>query len=119
VDKTVDDPSQARKRPPIALLALAGIALVFLGESFGYVRAAIGLALLVAFVAFGFKYWRDVGLIPPEPEPTDVSDFDLKYVCRVCGLELRVEVAAKDKPPKHCGEAMQLVPGGTPPLRPI
>jgi hypothetical protein len=90
-----------------------------LGEAFGYLRAAIGLALLTGLLLFGFKYWRDVGLIPPEAELTDVSEFDLKYICRVCGLELRVEVAAKDKAPTHCGEPMELVSGGAPPLRPI
>ena len=108
-----------RRQPSIALLALAAVLLIILGGSFGYLRTAIGLALLGVLVAFGFKYWRDVGLIPPDPEVTDVSDFDLKYVCRVCGLELRVEVAAKDKAPTHCGEPMELVSGGTPPLRPV
>jgi hypothetical protein len=115
----VDKPPRARSRPPAAPLVLLGIALVPLGETFGYLRGAIGLAVLAALLVLGFKYWRDVGLIPPETETTDVREFDLKYVCRVCGLELRVEVAAKDKAPTHCGEAMELVSGGTPPLRPV
>ncbi len=93
----------------LALLMLALVALVPLGEAFGYVRAAIGVAVFFVLVSFGFKYWRDVGLIPPEPETDDVSSYDLRYVCSVCGLELRIEIAARDKAPTHCGEPMKLL----------
>ena len=104
-----------------AVLALvAGIALIVLGEAYGYLRSAVGIAVFLILLMFGFKYWRDVGLIPPEPERTDVSDQGLKYVCSMCGLELRVEKAARDKAPSHCMEPMVLVrEGGRPPLRPV
>ena len=100
---------------------MTGIALVLviaLGPIYGWVRAVIGVGIGFSILAFGFKYWRDVGLIPPEPELTDVSDQGLKYVCTMCGLELKVEVASKDKAPTHCMEPMVLErAGGTPPLR--
>lgn len=115
----MENPAPRRIRSRAIVLIIAGAVFIALGQAFGFLRAAVGLAVLMALLVFGFKYWRDVGLIPPEPEVTDVSDFDLKYVCRVCGLELRVEVAAKDKAPTHCGEPMELVSGGTPPLRPV
>lgn len=56
---------------------------------------------------------------PPDPEASDVSDYGLKYVCTMCGLELRVEKAAKEKAPTHCMEPMVLIrdPSGSPPLR--
>lgn len=99
---------------------LAAIALIPLGEAYGYVRSAVGIAVFLILFMFGFKYWRDVGLIPPEPERTDVSDQGLKYVCSMCGLELRVEIAARERAPTHCMEPMQLVrEGEQAPLRPV
>jgi hypothetical protein len=104
----------------LSLLVVALIAVALLTPSYGLLRSAIGVALFAAVLIFGFKYWRDVGLIPPEPDPEDVSDYGLKYVCTVCGLELKVEKVAKDKPPTHCGEKMELVrTGGKPPLKPV
>ena len=103
-----------------SLALLVGIALVVLGEAFGYVRSAIALAAFVALFLFGFKYWRDVGLIPPEPVTRDVSDQGLRYVCAICGLELKVEVAARDRAPTHCAEPMQLIREDEEvPLRPV
>jgi hypothetical protein len=102
------------------LVVLLAAAVAVLTPSYGFVRSAIGVALFAAILVFGYKYWRDVGLIPPEPDLEDVSDYGLKYVCTVCGLELKVEKASKDKPPTHCGEKMELVrSGGKPPLKPV
>jgi hypothetical protein len=102
----------------VALL-VAG-AIVVLGIPFGYVRAAVAVLAFAGLSTFAFRYWRDVGLYPPDPEPQDVSAQGLKYVCNICGLELRVEVASKDKAPTHCMEPMELVQvGGTAPLRPV
>lgn len=103
------------------LLALVmGVALVILGEAYGYGRAAIGIVVFALLFLFGFRYWRDVGLFPPEPDRTDVSDQGFRYVCTMCGLELKVEVAARDRAPTHCGEPMQLVRDGEQvPLRPV
>ncbi|HYI45822.1 MAG TPA: hypothetical protein VE174_10245 [Actinomycetota bacterium] len=104
----------------LVLGLVAGIALFVLGSAYGYVRAGVGIVFFLAVFMFGFKYWRDVGLIPPEPERTDVRDQGLKYVCGVCGLELRVEIAARDRAPNHCAEPMQLVTDGDQaPLRPV
>jgi hypothetical protein len=104
-----------------AVLAAAAIGLVvLLGEAYGYIRTAIALAGAVAIAYVGIRYLRTVSSIPPEPELTDVGEYGLKYVCGMCGLELRVEVAAHDRPPRHCGEPMTLVrAGGGPPLRPV
>jgi hypothetical protein len=110
------------RTPPVrALLVLIPlIAAAALTPTYGLPRSAIGVALFTAILTFGYKYWRDVGLISPEPEPEDVSDYGLRYVCTVCGLELKVEKASKDKPPTHCGEKMELVrTGGKPPLKPV
>lgn len=101
-------------------VSLIGLLVALLGSEYGYVRVLIGSTVFFALLGFGFKYWRDVGLIPPEPETQDVRAQDLRYICSVCGLELRVEVAARDKAPNHCGEAMELLTGpGRAPSRPI
>jgi hypothetical protein len=64
----------------------------------------------------GFSYFRAAGEAPPEPEATR-TEGDLKYVCKVCGLELRVEVATTDAAPTHCREKM--VPVTQSGLRPL
>jgi hypothetical protein len=103
-----------------ALLLLAAAAVGVLGYFYGYLRAIVGVAMFCAIALVGVRFVRQMVVAPPEPEPEDVSGYGLKYVCDVCGLELRVEKASKDPPPKHCGEPMHLVrEGGKPPLRPI
>ncbi|HWL65765.1 MAG TPA: hypothetical protein VNP73_07315 [Actinomycetota bacterium] len=102
----------------LALVAIAAIAV--LGEAYGYLRSGVAVIVFFALASFGFKYWRDVGLIPPEPEQEDVRDQQLRYVCRVCGLQLRVEISARDRAPTHCAEPMELVKEEPrTPLRPV
>lgn len=101
----------------ILLALLAAVAVVVLGEVFGYVRAVVAVAMFGILVSFGLRQLRGIANSPPEPELADVSEFGLKYVCSMCGLELRVEVAARDRAPTHCMEPMKLVRvGGKPPL---
>ena len=93
------------------------VALVVIGEPFGYIRALIAIVMFVVLFSFGLRQLKAIANSPPEPELADVSDYGLKYVCSMCGLELRVEVAARDKAPSHCMESMKLVrAGGKPPL---
>ena len=102
--------------PALVLVAL----LVLLGESFGYLRAAVALAMGGAILYLGLSYFRSAGAVPPDPEVEDVSEGSLRYVCTMCGLELKVEVAASDRAPSHCREKMVLVQGpGRPPLKPV
>ena len=96
------------------------IAIVALGVPFGFVRATIAVLLFLGIATFGARQMKSMVSIPPEPDVTDVSDYGLKYVCEMCGLELKIEVAAKDRAPSHCMEPMKLVrTGGKPPLRPV
>ena len=108
-----------------ALRAAAALALlvagVMLGIAFGYVRALLAVIFAGFVLWLGTSYFKAAGEVPPEPEAEDVSSSALKYVCPVCGLELRVEVATTDRAPRHCREAMVLVREGSepPPLRPL
>lgn len=102
--------------PSVVVVALVAL----LGREFGYLRAGVALAMAGAILYVGLSYFRSAGEIPPDPEVEDVSDGGLRYVCTMCGLELKVEVAASDRAPSHCREKMVLVQGhGRPPLRPV
>lgn len=104
--------------PRVALVAVA--ATLVLGYYYGYVRAAVGVVMFLGIVIVGTRFVRQMVVVPPEPEASDVSGYGLKYVCEVCGLELRVEKAAREGPPRHCSEPMALVSeGGRPPLHPV
>ena len=108
----------SRLRPgPILVVA---VLVALLGEPFGYVRAAVAVAMGGAILYVGLSYFGSAGEVPPDPELEDVSDNSLRYVCTMCGLELKVEVAASDRAPSHCREKMVLVQGpGRPPLKPV
>ena len=105
-------------RTPLFVLGVLGLVFVVgAGEAFGYVRAVVALAVFWILLSFGMRQLRGIANSPPDPELADVSDYGLKYVCSMCGLELRVEVAARDRAPTHCMEPMKLVrTGGKPPL---
>ncbi|HEV2754290.1 MAG TPA: hypothetical protein VG318_00745 [Actinomycetota bacterium] len=108
----------SRVRPGFLLVLLVVIAL--LGRSFGYLRAAVAVAMFFAILYVGFSYFRSAGEVPPDDDVEDVGDESLRYVCTMCGLELKVEVAASDRAPSHCREKMVLVQGRRPPpLRPV
>jgi hypothetical protein len=79
-------------------------------------RVIVGLVLALIAASIGVSYFRQVGNPPPpDPEPTVVSPgLHLAYVCEMCGLELAVLKVARDRAPRHCGEAMQLVRKGPP-----
>jgi hypothetical protein len=93
----------------VVALVLLLITALALGLFYGFVRAFIAVALGAVIVWIGGRYLQSVIAAPKEPEVTDVADFDLRYVCTMCGLELKVEKVAKDRAPTHCMEKMVLV----------
>lgn len=107
-----------RSETPRILLGLLALAVIVpVGEAFGYVRAVVAVVVFAVIFSFGLRQLHGIANSPPEPELSDVSEYGLKYVCSMCGLELRVEVAARDRAPTHCMEPMKLVrAGGKPPL---
>ena len=97
----------------VALLMVALSVVWFLSlalDSF-VLRVIVGLILAAGAAGLGVNYFRQVGNPPPpDPVPTEVHPgLRLAYVCDMCGLELAVLKVAKDRAPKHCGEAMLLV----------
>jgi hypothetical protein len=107
---------------PLTAAGLLGLLVLFLlaGHFYGYARAIVALVMFGLILTWGGRKLFKISQSPPDPELTDVKEYGLRYVCSVCGLELRVEVAARDKAPTHCGEAMILTrDDGRPPLRPV
>jgi hypothetical protein len=125
VDNRTEDVAEGSRTRLSAALTFAGIVLavvlfVVVGHQYGYVRALVAAVMFGLIMAWGLRKLVKISNSPPEPEVTDVKEYGLRYVCSVCGLELRVEVAARDKAPTHCGEAMMLTrDDGRPPLRPV
>ena len=108
------------RRVGLGPILVVAVLIALLGRSFGYVRAGVALAMAGAILYLGLSYFRSAGEVPPDPDVEDVSDNSLRYVCTMCGLELKVEVAASDRAPSHCREKMVLVHGGgRPPLKPV
>lgn len=104
----------------LALVVVVVAVVAVLGSFYGYFRATTGVLIFAAICYWGFRAMASAVTSDPDPEPAEVAQYGLKYVCQMCGLELRVEVAARDKAPTHCGEPMTLVTsGGKPPLRPV
>lgn len=85
------------------------VAIGALGPIFGFLRTSVALLIFVVLAYFGTRQVRSMMTNLPEPEVEDVSEHGLKYVCTMCGLELKIEVAARDKAPSHCMEPMELV----------
>jgi len=105
-------------RAAIAVVAVA--ATLVLGSFFGYVRSALAVLMCLLIARFGIRFINSMAIAPPEPEIADVSRYGLKYVCTMCGLELKVAKAARDNPPRHCMEPMELLrEDGKPPLHPV
>jgi hypothetical protein len=102
------------------VLAIVGIVVVAVGGTMlirvagnvtGGWRFAVAalMGLAIAWVGIGyFRYLTNPP--PPEPGPVQVDPrLRLSYLCEMCGLELAVVAVAKERAPKHCGEAMVLV----------
>lgn len=110
----MDNRPEAPRAGPLGLLLIvSAIGLfVWLGDLYGYWRAAVAVAAFLLIARFGIRWIRSAVTSPPEPEIADVSGYGLRYVCTMCGLELKVEIAAKDRAPSHCMEPMVLVRSG-------
>lgn len=104
----------------VPYLLLGAVFIAGVGPFFGFWRATIAFLVAAPVLALGIGYFRSAGKSSPDVEPEVVEEVDQRYVCSVCGLELKVIVATNDKAPTHCREKMELVTvGGKPPLKPV
>lgn len=77
----------------------------------GLGRLLVAIAIGLGVLWFGVGYFRQLGNPPPpDPGPMAVDPgLQLAYECEMCGLELALVKAGKEKAPRHCGEKMVLV----------
>jgi hypothetical protein len=70
---------------------------------------AVGFGLLVLLAGLG-AFRSLVRNRPPEtrPDPEEVGDLEVYFVCTECGTEFRVERLGELQVPRHCGEPMQV-----------
>jgi hypothetical protein len=72
------------------------------------IRGAIGLAIGLVLTFLVLRMRRAFGeSAPAAPMLHDARETDVVYECPVCGMRVRLEVAATAKAPKHCGEEME------------
>jgi hypothetical protein len=72
------------------------------------------IAVAIGYVVFkvGFAILRSLARpLPPPPPPGEMRKVNLRYRCSICGIELKMTLAADEdpEPPRHCQEEMQLV----------
>ena len=112
------DNARRRSARVLPFVVLGAVFVAGVGPFFGFWRAAIAFAVAAPILALGIGYFRSAGNSAPEPAAEEVESADLRYVCSVCGLELKVIVATNDRAPTHCREHMELVTvAGKPPLK--
>lgn len=102
------------------MLAVVGLILVVVATTLvlsalkdvsGAPRILVGAGMGLAIAWLGSGYFRYL-TNPPPPEPELLplpAQLGLFYVCEMCGMELAVVAVAKEKAPRHCGEAMTLI----------
>lgn len=99
----------------VVALILAVVAATLVLSAFkdvsGGPRVLVGAGMGLGIAWLGFGYFRYLSNPPPpEPEPMPLpAQLGLLYVCEMCGMELAIVAVAKEKAPKHCGEAMTLI----------
>ena len=114
------DRARSRGARLVPFLAVGAIFIAGVGPFFGFGRATIAYLVAAPILAVGIGYFRSAGNSAPEPEAEEVSAEDLRYLCSVCGLELKILVATNDRAPSHCREYMELVTAaGKPPLKSV
>jgi len=75
------------------------------------------LKIIVAVVAFvvimriGVFFLRALATPAPVPDAGELRRVNLKYLCTICGAQVRMTKAGEDlpPPPRHCLEDMELM----------
>lgn len=75
-------------------------------------KLAIAIFLAYFFIKVGVTMLRGFGQpIAEPPPPGELRKLKLRYRCSLCGMEIRVDLAASEipEPPRHCMEEMDQV----------
>ena len=71
-----------------------------------------GVVLFYAVWKLGLGTLRSMtSTLPPPPPEGEMRKVNVRYRCSVCGLELKMTLAAEEdpSPPRHCQEDMDLL----------
>ena len=77
-----------------------------------FLKLAIAIFLAYFFIKVGVTMLRGFGQpIAEPPPPGELRKLKLRYRCSLCGMEIRVDLAASEipDPPRHCMEEMDQV----------
>jgi hypothetical protein len=75
-------------------------------------KIALGLAVAWLAIKAGVAMLRSLGRPPAEPPPPgELRRVNLRYRCSLCGMEMKMMLAADElpPPPRHCQEEMDLL----------
>jgi hypothetical protein len=74
-------------------------------------KIVISLAAFAIIIRLGVFVLRALATPPPTPDEGELRKVNLKYLCTICGAEVRMTKAGEDlpPPPRHCLEDMQLM----------
>jgi len=76
------------------------------------IAIAVAVVAGVLIIRVGIAMLRSMGTpLPPPPPPGEMRRVNLRYRCSICGVELKMTLAADEEPeaPRHCQEDMDLV----------
>ena len=98
-----------RKRIVQLAIVVLGVVLLALGQP--ALRVAVALAIMYVILVGGFAVLGSFARPVPEPPPPgELRRVRLAYRCTTCGAELRMTLAADERPqaPRHCADEMEL-----------
>jgi len=95
----------------VVIAGVAALLWILSGKFASFGRFFVAVLMFIAIAWLGIGYFRQLGNPPPPDSPPDDVDPELRltFVCDMCGLELAIVKAAKERAPKHCGESMVLL----------
>jgi hypothetical protein len=74
-------------------------------------KLIVGLVAFLVILRVGVFVLRALGTPVPVPDEGELRRVNLRYLCTICGAEVKMTKAGEDlpPPPRHCMEDMQLM----------
>jgi hypothetical protein len=74
-------------------------------------KIVVSLVAFAVIISLGVFVLRALATPPPVPDEGELRRVNLKYLCTICGAEVRMTKAGEDlpAPPRHCLEDMDLI----------
>jgi hypothetical protein len=74
-------------------------------------KLIVGVVVFLVILRLGIFVLRALGTPISEPDQGELRRVNLRYLCTICGAEVKMTKAGEDlpPPPRHCMEDMQLI----------